>query len=318
MDVPLSVLAAGVAATSAPLVFAALGETLTEKAGVINLSLDGTILLAAMTGFAAASVTGSVWPGFAAAMATGAAVSLILALIGVWLGQSQVAVGFALTFLCRDLAYFLGTPFSRTPGPQQLSQPVPLLSDLPLIGSVLFNHPLIVYGSFLLIPLLFYFMFHSRQGLILRAVGENPEGCWARGIRPRLTQTIYVVAGGALVGLAGAAYSLAIKPGWGRPQGCEGIGWIALALVIFGGWHPLRVALGAYIFGMLQMAGIVLQNIFPTIPSQIFQVAPFPLMIFTLVIIHLSRGSRAAGNSRILTLLSGTPPAALGRTHEQD
>ncbi len=318
MDISLPVLAAGVAATSAPLIFAALGETLTEKAGVINLSLDGTILLAAMTGFVTASATGSVWPGFAAAAATGMAVSLILAVVGVWLGQSQVAVGFALTFLCRDLAYFLGSPYSRTPGPQLLTVPIPGLSSLPIIGPILFSHSLVVYASFLSIPLLWYIMFHTRQGLVLRAVGENPEGCWARGIRPKLTQTLYTVLGGALVGLAGAAYSLAVKPGWGHPQGCEGIGWIALALVIFGGWHPLRVALGAYIFGMLQMMGIILQDIFPTVPSQIFQVAPFPLMIFTLVLIHLSRNVRNATGSRLLALLSGRPPRALGRSHQQD
>jgi simple sugar transport system permease protein len=318
MDVSVSVLAAGVAATSAPLVFAALGETLTEKAGVINLSLDGTILLAAMTGFVTASATGSVWPGFAAAAATGMAVSLLLAIVGVWLGQSQVAVGFALTFLCRDMAYFLGSPYSRTPGPQLLAQPVAGLAEIPFFGPLLFNHSLVVYASFFVIPLLWYFMFQTKQGLVLRAVGENPEGCWARGIRPKFTQTVYTILGGALIGLAGAAYSLAIKPGWGRPQGCEGIGWIALALVIFGGWHPLRVALGAYIFGMLQMAGILLQEIFPAIPSQIFQVAPFPLMIFTLVLIHFSRNQRTAKKSRLLTLLSGTPPMALGRSHEQD
>lgn len=318
MDVSLPVLAAGIAATSAPLIFAALGEALTEKAGVINLSLDGTILLAAMTGFVTASVTGSVWPGFAAAAATGMAVALALALVGVWLGQSQVAVGFALTFLCRDLAYFLGSPYSRTPGPQLLTVPIPVLGDLPVLGPILFNHSLVVYSSFLVIPLLWYFMFHTREGLVLRAVGENPEGCWARGIRPRLTQTLYTALGGALVGIGGAAYSLAVKPGWGRPQGCEGIGWIALALVIFGGWHPLRVALGAYIFGMLQITGIVLQDLFPTIPSQIFQVAPFPLMIFTLVLIHLSRNVRNTNGSRLLTLLSGTPPRALGRSHRQE
>jgi simple sugar transport system permease protein len=318
MSASLSVLAAGVAATTAPIIFAALGETLTEKAGVINLSLDGTILLSAMTGFVAASAFGSVWPGFAAAALTGMAVSLVLAIIGIWLNQSQVAVGFALTFLCRDLAYFLGAPHSRQAGPQLLTLPIPGLSELPVVGKVLFSHSLVVYASFAAIPLLWYFMFHTRQGLILRAVGENPEGCWARGIRPRMVQGIYTVLGGALVGLAGAAYSLAIKPGWGRPQGCEGIGWIALALVIFGGWHPLRVAVGAYIFGILQMSGIVLQNYFPSIPSQIFQVAPFPLMIFTLVLIHLSRNVRSSKGARLLALLSGRPPRALGRTHRQD
>ncbi len=318
MDISFSMLAAGVAATSAPLIFAALGETLTEKAGVINLSLDGTILLSAMTGFVTASATGSVWPGFAAAAVTGMVVSLILAIIGVWLGQSQVAVGFALTFLCRDLAYFLGSDYSRTPGPQLLASPVPGLADIPFIGPIFFNHSYVVYASFCIIPLLWYFIFHTKQGLILRAVGENPDGCWARGIRPKTTQALYTVLGGALTGLSGAAYSLAIKPGWGRPQGCEGIGWIALALVIFGGWHPVRVAFGAYIFGMLQMSGILLQEIFPTIPSQIFQVAPFPLMIFTLVLIHFSRNVRNTKSSRLLALLSGTPPLALGRTHDQE
>ncbi|RUM37165.1 MAG: ABC transporter permease [Desulfobulbus sp.] len=318
MDISLSVLAAGIAATSAPLIFAALGETLTEKAGVINLSLDGTILLSAMTGFVTASATGSVWPGFVAAAGTGMAVSLILVVIGVWLGQSQVAVGFALTFLCRDLAYFLGSDYSRIAGPQLLATPIPGLADLPFLGPIIFNQSPVVYASFLVIPLLWYALFHTRQGLVLRAVGENPDGCWARGIHPKLTQTVYTVLGGGLIGLSGAAYSLAVKPGWGRPQGCEGIGWIALALVIFGGWHPLRVAFGAYIFGILQMSGILLQEVFPAIPSQIFQVAPFPLMIFTLVIIHFSRNVRSKTGSRLLALLSGAPPMALGKKHEQN
>lgn len=318
MEISLAVLLAGIAATAAPLVLAALGETLSEKAGVINLSLDGTILLSAMTGFAIAAKYDSTLAGFTAAAGTGMLVALILAVISIWLGQSQVAVGFALTFLCRDLAYFLGAPFARTQGPQLTGSPIPLLADLPFVGSILFNHSLVVYASFVAIPLLWWFMYHTPQGLILRCAGENPEGCWAHGIRPRVVQTVYTLAGGALVGLAGAAFSLAVKPGWGRPQGCEGIGWIALALVIFGGWHPLRVAFGAYLFGLLQMLGIILQDSFPEIPAQIFQVAPFPLMIFTLVIIHLSRNVRNTTGSRLLALLSGTPPLALGRTHRQN
>ena len=310
----ITILLASVAMTAAPLVLAALGETLTEKAGVINLSLDGTILLAAMAGFVAASASHSLLIGFGAAALTGMASGLVLGAIAIWLGQSQVAAGFALTFLCRDLAYFLGAPHARTQGPQMAPVPVPLLADIPVIGPILFNQPLIVYLSFLAIPLLWLFINHSRQGLILRCVGENPEGCWARGIRPRLVQSLYLLAGSGMVGLAGAAYSLAVKPGWGRPQGCEGIGWIALALVIFGGWSPLRVALGAYLFGLLQMAGILLQDSFPAVPAQIFQVAPFPLMIFALVLVHL--GSRSgAGRSGLARFFSATPPAALGRNY---
>ena len=314
MEISIIVLLAGIAATAAPLVLAALGETISEKAGVINLSLDGTLLLSAMTGFVIAARFDSTLAGFGAAAATGMLVALVLAIISIWLGQSQVAVGFALTFLCRDLAYFLGAPYARTPGPQVEGSPIPLLADLPLLGPIFFNHSLIVYTSFIAIPLAWYFMYRTPQGLILRCVGENPEGCWARGIRPRVVQTIYTLAGGALVGLAGAAFSLAIKPGWGRPQGCEGIGWIALALVIFGGWHPLRVAFGAYLFGFLQMLGILFQDSFPTIPAQIFQVAPFPLMIFTLVLVHLGRKSKGK-KSMILRLLSGDPPGGLGKNY---
>jgi len=314
MEISIIVLLAGIAATAAPLVLAALGETISEKAGVINLSLDGTLLLSAMTGFVIAARFDSTLAGFGAAAATGMLVALVLAIISIWLGQSQVAVGFALTFLCRDLAYFLGAPYARTPGPQVEGSPIPLLADLPFLGPIFFNHSLIVYTSFIAIPLAWYFMYRTPQGLILRCVGENPEGCWARGIRPRVVQTIYTLAGGALVGLAGAAFSLAIKPGWGRPQGCEGIGWIALALVIFGGWHPLRVAFGAYLFGFLQMLGILFQDSFPTIPAQIFQVAPFPLMIFTLVLVHLGRKSKGK-KSMILRLLSGDPPGGLGKNY---
>ncbi len=308
---------AAITVMAAPLVLASLGETLTEKAGVVNLSLDGTILLGAMTGFVAASLTKSLLLGFLAAAATGCLVAALLAVIGVQLGQSQVAVGFALTFLCRDLAYFLGNPYARQQGPQLEVLPIPLLNDLPFFGKVLFSHPLIVYVSFLTIPCCLYFLYHTRYGLTLRAAGENPASCWARGIDPNGVRMLATIAGGFFAGLAGAAYSLAVKPGWGHPQGCEGIGWIALALVIFGSWHPLRVAAGAYLFGLLQLLGITFQDQFPTVPAQIFQVAPFPLMIFTLILIHLSRNSKSGLLSRILHLVGSPPPKGLGKPYRQ-
>jgi general nucleoside transport system permease protein len=313
MDTTLSSFFAAIAVMAAPLVLAALGETLTEKAGVVNLSLDGTIVLSAMTGFVVASQSQSLALGFIAAALVGGSIAALLGIIGVWLGQSQVAVGFALTFLCRDLAYFLGNPYARQQGPQLATLPLPFLADIPFFGEVLFSHSLIVYASFLAIPCCSYFLYNTRHGLLLRAVGENPQGCWARGINPTTVRILATIGGGMLVGLGGAAFSLAVKPGWGQPQGCEGIGWIALALVIFGSWHPLRVVAGAYLFGILQLLGIYFQDSFPTIPAQIFQVAPFPLMIFTLILIHRS----ANRQNRIMRLFSGKPPKWLGRAYRR-
>ena len=313
MEISLATFLAAVAAMSAPVILAALGETLTEKAGVVNLSLDGAILLSAMAGFVVATSSASLPLGFAASALTGSLVAAVLAVIGVSLHQSQVAAGFALTFLCRDLAYFLGHPYARQQGPQLTTLPLPGLADLPFFGEVLFSHSLVVYASFLAIPCCLLFLHRSRWGLMLRCAGENPEACWARGIDPNRVRFAAVVAGGALVGLAGGAFSLAVKPGWGQPQGCEGIGWIALALVIFGGWKPLRVALGAYLFAALQLLGIHFQDAFPTVPAQIFQVAPFPLMIFTLILIHASRRSRG----RLNRLLAGNAPKWLGRAYRR-
>lgn len=318
MDFSLSSFFAAIAIMAAPLLIAALGETISEKGGVVNLSLDGSILLSAMAGFAIASDTHSLFLGFLAAVVTGAAVALILSIVGIWLNQSQVAVGFALTFLCRDLAYFLGNPYSRQQGPQLEKIFIPYLSDLPFFGKVLFSHTLAVYLSFLFIPLVVYFINHTGTGLKIRIAGENQESTWARGINPLAMRTVAAISGGALVGLAGGAYSLAVKPGWGHPQGCEGIGWIALALVIFGGWQPLRVVIGAYFFGMLQLLGIYFQDYFTSIPPQIFQVAPFPLMIFTLVVIHLG-GKNKSGNSPVLAgLFRAKPPKQLGLGHTRE
>jgi len=316
MDAGISSLIAALAVMGAPIVLAALGETITEKAGVVNLSLDGTILLSAMVAFVVAYETGQPLLGAAAGALTGGFAAAIVAGIGVFLGQSQVAVGFALTFLCRDLAYFLGSGHARVEGPQFEPLPVPLLADLPFIGRALFSHSLMVYLSFLAIPFCTWLLYRSRRGLIIRSVGENPEACWARGIKPVAVQTAATILGGAMVGLAGAAYSLAVKPGWGHPQGCEGIGWIALALVIFGSWHPLRVVVGAYLFGLLQLLGIYFQDAFTAIPPQIFQVAPFPLMIFTLVVIHFSQGRKGTA-AKWVRMFSGRPPRALGRPYRR-
>ena len=321
----LTILLASVVAGAVPILLATLGETITEKAGIINLSLDGSILLSAMTAFVVAYETGSILMGFACGALVGGLIAAVVAGFSIYLNQSQVAVGFVLTLMTRDLAYFLGNPYSRLQGPSAFQHPIPVLSDIPFIGEVFFNHTFPVYLSLLLIGLCWWYIYHTPQGLNLRTVGENPRACFARGISPARIQMFYAVCGGAFVGLAGATFSLCTKPGWGRPQGAEGTGWIALALVIFGGWHPIRAAIGAYLFAFLQVIGIYFQNWFPSVPAQVFQVAPFPLMIFTLLLINFLQKESAIDMARgkvwmksILGTLSGAPPTALGKSYRPD
>ena len=330
LEIDITIMLASVLAGAAPVLLATLGETITERAGIINLSLDGTILLSAMTAFVVAYNTHSLVLGFAAAALVGGLVAMTVAIFSIYLGQSQVAVGFVLTLMTRDLAYFIGNPYARLHGPQAIPVPIPLLADLPVIGPIFFSHSLPVYISLVGIFACWWYLFRTPMGLTLRSVGEHPAAAYARGINPGRHQLWYTLCGGLLVGLAGATFSLAIKPGWGRPQGAEGTGWIALALVIFGGWHPIRAAFGAYLFSFLQIIGIYLQGWLPSVPTQVFQVAPFPLMIFTLLAI--SYAQRASDRTlpaeisgqngriesrtilqRLLRVLTGNAPAALGR-----
>lgn len=324
-DINLTILFAGVVAGAAPIALATLGETITEKAGLINLSLDGTILLSAMVAFAVSYETGSLLLGFAAGAVAGAAVAATVGVFSVYLNQSQVAVGFVLTLMTRDLAYFLGNPYSRIQGPQAAPLPIPLLKDIPFLGQVFFSHSLPIYLSLAAIFACWWLLYRTPQGLQLRAVGEHPRAAYARGIDPRKVQMLCALAGGLLVGLGGAAFSLAVKPGWGRPQGAEGAGWIALALVIFGGWRPVRAAIGAYLFAFLQVMGIYFQGWFPSVPAQVFQTAPFPLMIFTLLLMQLAQKETVltwAGDhplrNALLRLFSGTAPTALGKPHQPE
>jgi simple sugar transport system permease protein len=324
-ELNFSILVASVIAGAAPIVLAAVGETVTEKAGIINLSLDGSILLSAMAAFAFAYETNSLLLGFLGGAIVGAAVAATVAVFSIYLGRSQVAVGFVLTLMTRDLAYFIGNPYSRLQGPQASPLPIPLLKEIPFFGNIFFNHNLPVYLSLAFIGICWWYIYFTPMGLKLRAVGEHPRASYARGINPQRIQFLYAVCGGLLVGLAGATFSLATKPGWGRPQGAEGTGWIALALVIFGGWHPVKAAAGAYLFSLLQVLGIYFQEWMPSVPSQVFQVAPFPLMIFTLLIISFSQKESvlrwAEGKARVkylLGFLSGMAPTSLGRPFRPD
>lgn len=322
---------AGVLAAAAPVLFAVLGETITERAGIINLSMNGSILLAAMGGFAVAQKTGSLPLGFLAGMVIGALVALIVAFSSITLHQSQVAVGFVLALAGRDLSYFLGTPYMNKPGPILQSLPIPVLKNIPILGPLFFQQNSMTYLSYILIILIWLYIFRTRPGLMLRGIGERPAAAYVRGANVNRLRYLYTIIGGALIGLAGPAFTLNVKAGWmGTQTGLDGIGWIALSITIFGGWNPFRAAFGAYLFSFLQWLGLVLQSKLPGIPTQVLQVAPFPLMILTLLLVNISDAewvqrmlaSLPEGTRRVvaklLRALRASPPASLGVPFESE
>ncbi len=310
---------ASIVAGAAPIVFAAIGETLSERSGVVNLSLDGTILLSAMAAFAVAYNTGAVLAGFVAGALVGAAVATVVAVASIELRQEQVAVGFVLTILTAELSAFLGSPYVNEFGPYLEQQTVPLFGALPVIGPIFFRHNLAIYASYLAIVLAWWWMYKTQPGLQMRGVGERPESAYARGVDVRAVRYLYTILGGALVGVAGATYSLVVKLGWSYNH-TAGNGWIALAIVIFGGWNPWKVAGGAYLFGGLKALGSVLQRnpAFANVPTQIFSTAPFALMILFLALTSSGLTDRFLGlfsppvRHRIEGLIRGEAPAALG------
>lgn len=335
------ILATAVAAAT-PLVFAVIGETITERAGVINLSAEGTIMFCAMVGFAVAHAvalamtgvedagTASFWGrygiialGFIGAAIAGAVIALIVAYGTITLRQSQVAIGFVMALLFSDLSSFLGNPVVRVPGPTAPPFPLPILKDIPVLGPLFFRTDLVVYLSYIVVAATWIYFYRTRSGLMLRAIGEQPNAAFARGANVIRQRYLYTLIGGALMGIAGAAFSLDFKAGWSyRHTG--GYGWIALAIVIFGGWNPLRAAFGAYLFGVLQSLASVAQDKAQGIPTQVFTVAPFVLMILVLVLTSGEWLDRllsifpAHTRRAILRAIRSTPPASLGKAFEQD
>lgn len=322
---------AGVLASGAPIVIAVIGETLTERAGVINLSLNGVVILSAMMGFSVSVKTDSLILGFLTGMMVGALVAAIVAFSSITLKQSQVAVGFILAITCRDLAYFLGNPIMGSQGPILYSTSIPVLEKIPLLGKLLFQQSVMTYLSIILIFIAWFWITKTRPGLLLQGIGEKPAAAYVRGADVKRMRYFYTILGGALVGLAGPLYTLSVKPGWkGTITGLDGIGWIVLAITIFGGWDPIRAAFGAYMFAFLQWLGLVLQSSLTFIPSQVLQVAPFPLMILALLFMNLGNTewverllASLPDNVRIRTTklmraLRAQPPAALGTPFERE
>ncbi len=307
------ILQAGVA-TGTVLLFATVGEILAERAGVLNLGVEGMMLIGAMSAYSVAVSLGNPWLGLLVAMIAAGLLSLLHGFVSIHLQADQVVSGLSLTFLGAGLSLIFGEGLSKAGTVSLLpSFSIHLLKSLPLLGPVLFTgHSVLVYAGYLLIPLAWYYINHTRPGLHLRAVGEHPAAADALGVNVYRLRYFYVFVGGLLAGLAGATISLAVSPGWFSEMTTSGQGWIAVGLVIFAQWNPLRAAFGSYAFGALRRLILDLQgpttllgfrNPFFYNPYLGFflQMVPYAFTILVLII-----GSREALRRRL------GAPAALG------
>ncbi len=278
-----NVLAATVVAGT-PLLLVALGELVCERSGVLNLGQEGMMLMGAVIGFIAATSTGSLSMGVLAAMLGGVLMAMLFALMAITLAANQYAAGLALTIFGIGLSSFVGAGFvgQSIDGFDKIA--IPLLSDIPVIGQVLFNQDLLVYGSLLIFALGFCFLKYSRGGLVLRAVGESPEAANANGLKVLPVRYMAVAFGGAMAGLAGAYLSLAYTPMWTENM-TAGRGWIALALVVFATWKPERVLLGAYLFGAASILHLVLQGLGWNSSTELLAMLPYVVTIIVLVLL---------------------------------
>lgn len=266
------------------LALASLGLLINERAGIVNLGAEGMMLCAALAGYATVVHTGSFLMGFGAGVLVGAALSGVFGLLVIWLGTNQYATGLALSLFGAGFSAFAGTSYVQAKIPERMDFSIPYLSDLPLIGPALFRHHPMVYLVVLLVVALAWFLYRTRNGLILRSVGESPQAAHALGFKVRWIRLGAVMTGGALCGLAGAYISLAYTPLWVEGM-VAGKGWIALALTTFATWRPARVLLGAYLFGGVTMLQFHLQGQGVEIPSQVLSMLPYLATIVVLALI---------------------------------
>jgi simple sugar transport system permease protein len=267
-----------------PLLYAALGELITEKSGVLNLGVEGMMLVGAVCGFAAVHYSGSASLGILGGAAAGALLSLMFAALVLGFQASQVATGLALTIFGVGLSAMLGQDLVGVAYDGLPKVAIPFLSDLPVVGALLFNHDMLVYGSILLVVLVWWFLKYSRSGLILRAVGDSHDAAHAMGYSVIRIRLLAILFGGAMSGIAGAYLSLAYSPMWIENMSA-GRGWIALALVVFATWRPWRVLLGAYLFGSISILQLHAQAIGIGVPSQVMSMLPYLATIVVLVLI---------------------------------
>ena len=307
------IMQAGVA-TGTVLLFATMGEILAERSGVLNLGLEGMMLMGAMSAYSVTIATGNPWLGVLAGMLAAGLLSQIHAFITISLRGDQVVSGLALTFLGTGIALVLGDGLSKAGTVALLPNfSIPLLTLIPLIGPIFFtNQNVLVYVGFIISPLIWYYINRTKPGMHLRAVGEYPAAADALGINVFSLRYLYVFLGGIFAGLAGATISLAVSPGWFSEMTTAGQGWIAIGLVIFAQWDPFRAVFGSYVFGALRRLILDIQG--PTIILGLanpFYYNPYygfflEMLPYAFTIIVLVIGSREAIRKRI------GAPAALG------
>ncbi len=291
---------------STPLLLAAIGELVTERAGVLNLGVEGMMVMGAVAGFGAALMSGSPWVGVVAAILAGVVMAAIFALLTLKFVSNQVATGLALTLLGLGLSGLLGERFVGQPGVRMPQLDILGLTSLPYVGPILFGQDALVYLSILLTFATSYVLFHTRVGLTIRAVGDSHASAHALGVSVIGVRTLCVLFGGACSGLAGGYLSLVYTPQWIENM-TAGRGWIALALVVFSSWKPGRLIIGAYLFGAVGVLGFVAQSAGLGIPSQLLSSLPYLVTVLALVII-----SKSTLSSRALA------PACLGQPFVPD
>jgi simple sugar transport system permease protein len=272
---------------STPIIFATLGEILAERSGVLNLGIEGTMLMGAMTGFLVTFTTGSLWAGVLAAALVGMILSLLMAFLSVHLGLSQHVSGLGITLFSTGLAMFIYRLYFGSPIVPPIVEPfkqvtIPFLSKIPVIGQSLFNQYMLTYLAWLLIPVISILLYKTKIGLKIRTVGENPFAADTVGVNVNLTRTLSLVAGGALIGIGGAFLTLAHQNMF-LIDVVGGRGWVSIAMVIFGNWDPLKGAVGAVIFGFLDGLQLRLQGLGIQIPFHVFLMIPYIITIVALV-----------------------------------
>ena len=297
----LALLIAATLSAGTPLAIAGLGLLINERAGVLNLGAEGMMLIAAVAGFAVAFHTGSDWLAFGAGAAAGAAAAAIFGVLVIWLNTNQYATGLALSLFGAGFSAVVGIAYVGKKLSERAYHAVPVLSDLPVLGTALFRQHPMVYLAIVATGLAFWVLYRTRTGLVLRAVGESPESAHALGYPVRWLRLAAVIVGGALCGVSGAYLSVVYAPLWVEGM-VAGRGWIALALTTFATWRPARVLLGAYLFGGVTMLQFHLQGQGVQIPSQFMSMLPYIATIVVLVLI-----------SRNPTWIRINMPASLGK-----